>query len=149
MQLNRRHLASISLAVLAAAIDTTDCHAAASETDAVAAALDTYRTGLLTANGKVFDALFSDPIAYGHSTGGVQTRKAVIDEAGNGKSNWKSITFTELTIQLNGTNAMARCVFNGEQEVNGKQNSPRFGLLTVWVKRGGKWKLLARQGYKI
>jgi hypothetical protein len=50
---------------------------------------------------------------------------------------------------LNGTNAMARCVFNGEQAVNGRQNSLRFGLLTVWVKQGGNWKLLARQGYKI
>ena len=44
---------------------------------------------------------------------------------------------------------MSRCVFNGEQTVNGQHNSLRFGLLVVWVKRRGKWKLLARQGYKI
>lgn len=150
MQLNRRHLASIGLGVLAAtAINTTDSDAAASETDAVAAALETYRTGLLTANGKLFNALFSDPIAYGHSTGRVQTRKEVIDEAGNGKSHWTSITFTDLAFQFNGANAVSRCVFNGEQMVNGQHNTLRFGLLVVWVKQGGKWKLLARQGYKI
>lgn len=54
-----------------------------------------------------------------------------------------------MSIQVNGANAMSRCVFNGEQTVNGQHNSLRFGLLVVWVKRRGKWKLLARQGYKI
>jgi hypothetical protein len=40
-------------------------------------------------------------------------------------------------------------VFNGVNEVNGKENTLRFGVLIVWVQQGGKCRLLARQGYKI
>lgn len=156
MQVQRRRLATVGTgAICAVAMSTVllgataSVAAAASETDAVAAALETYRKGMLTADGKLLAALCTDPIAYGHSTGRVQTRKAFLDEAGNGKSVWKSIDFTDVSVQVNGANAMTRCVFGGMNEVNGKENTLKFGLLIVWVKRRGRWQLLARQGYKI
>jgi hypothetical protein len=143
-------LAAIGTGLLvSAAFGATDAVAARSNTDAVAAAVEMYRKGLLTADGKLLNALCADPIAYGHSSGRVQTRKEFIDDAGNGKSHWKSIDFSDATIQLNGTNAMSRFVFNGVNEVDGKTNTLKFGVLIVWVKQRGKWHLLARQGYKI
>jgi hypothetical protein len=50
---------------------------------------------------------------------------------------------------LAGSNAMARFVFNGENVSDGKTNTLKFGVLMVWVMQAGKWRLLARQGYKI
>ena len=150
MPIHRRHLAAAGTGLLCAAAFRAESFAATSTgTAAVATAVEAYRTGLLNADGKLLNALCSDPIAYGHSSGRVQTRKEFIDDAGNGKSIWKTINFTDLSIQLNGVNAMSRFVFNGVNEVNGKENTLRFGVLIVWVRQGGKWRLLARQGYKI
>ncbi|HUN41788.1 MAG TPA: nuclear transport factor 2 family protein [Acetobacteraceae bacterium] len=150
MPIIRRQLAAAGTGLLcAAAFGSTAFAAASGGTDAVAAAVEAYRVGLLNADGKLLNALCTDPIAYGHSTGRVQTRKEFLDEAGNGKSVWKTIGFSDLSILLNGGNAMSRFVFNGVNEVNGKQNTLRFGVLIVWVRQRGKWKLLARQGYKI
>jgi hypothetical protein len=150
MPIIRRQLAAAGTGLLcAAAFGTKTLAAAAGGTEAVAAAVEAYRVGLLNADGKLLNALCSDPIAYGHSSGRVQTRKEFIDEAGNGKSVWKSISFSDLSILLNGSNAMSRFVFNGVNEVDGKQNTLRFGVLIVWVRQRGKWRLLARQGYKI
>ncbi|HEY1932683.1 MAG TPA: nuclear transport factor 2 family protein [Acetobacteraceae bacterium] len=150
MKIERRHLAAIGGGLLcSAAFGVTDAVAATSNTDAVAAAVEMYRKGLLTADGKLLSALCADPIAYGHSTGRVQTRKEFLADAGNGNSHWKSIDFTDVTTQLNGANAMSRFVFNGVNEVDGKTNTLKFGVLIVWVKQRGKWHLLARQGYKI
>jgi len=151
MPIERRHMVAAGTGLLwAVASGSADAVAATSgETIAVAAAVEAYRMGLLNADGKLLNALCTDPIAYGHSTGRVQTRKEFIDQAGNGKSVWKTISFSDLNILLNGSNAMSRFVFNGVNEVDGKQNTLRFGVLIVWVRQRGKWRLLARQGYKI
>lgn len=151
MPLDRRHLTAAGTGLLwTAALGAPEALAAtAGGTAAVAAAVESYRMGLLNADGKLLNALCADPIAYGHSSGRVQTRKEFIDEAGNGKSSWKTIGFSDLSILLNGGNAMSRFVFNGVSDVDGKQNTLRFGVLIVWARQRGKWRLLARQGYKI
>lgn len=151
MPIIRRQLAAAGAGLLFAAASGTKTSAATTPggTEAIAAAVEAYRVGLLNADGKLLNALCSDPIAYGHSSGRVQTRKEFIDEAGNGKSVWKMIGFSDLSILLNGSNAMSRFVFNGVNEVDGKQNTLRFGVLIVWMRQRGKWRLLARQGYKI
>jgi len=150
MPIIRRQLAAAGTGLLCAAAFGTNAFAAApGGTEAVTAAVEAYRVGLLKADGKLLNALCSNPIAYGHSTGRVQTRQEFLDEAGNGKSAWKTIGFSDLSILLNGSNAMSRFVFNGVNEVAGKQNTLRFGVLIVWARQRGKWRLLARQGYKL
>ena len=46
-------------------------------------------------------------------------------------------------------NAIARHTYAAEVEVDGKPSSPKIGVLQVWVKDGGAWKLLARQAFKL
>jgi ketosteroid isomerase-like protein len=36
-----------------------------------------------------------------------------------------------------------------ESETDGKINHTKIGILAVWQKQDGGWKLLARQGYKL
>lgn len=151
MTFSRRHLAVASASLLgSAAFGITSAFAAAPSGDAaVAAAVEAFRKAMLANDRKQLDALCVDQLTYGHSSGRVQTKKEFIDEATSGKTMWKSITLTDQTIQLAGGNAMARFVFNGENVSDGKTNTLKFGVLMVWVKQRGKWRLLARQGYKI
>ncbi len=151
MTFSRRHVAVAGASLLcSAAFGATAAFAAAPGGDAdVAAAVEAFRKAMLANDRKQFEALCVDQLTYGHSSGRVQTKKEFIDEASSGKTTWKSITLTGQSVQLAGSNATARFVFTGDLESDGKTNTLKFGVLMVWVKQQGKWRLLARQGYKI
>jgi hypothetical protein len=42
-----------------------------------------------------------------------------------------------------------RHLFTGENESDGKTNAVKIGVLMVWQKQDGRWKLLERQAYRI
>jgi ketosteroid isomerase-like protein len=67
----------------------------------------------------------------------------------NRKGVVKSIDFPELKITMAGNNAVARHLWVSEGETDGKPVSTKIGILAVWTKQDGGWKLLARQGYKL
>src|SRR5215813_1391014 len=70
---------------------------------------------------------------------GVLTRKAVV----------KSLAFPELKVAVVGNNAIARHIYLAESEQDGKATTTRIGVLQVWQKQDGAWKLLARQGFTL
>ena len=40
-------------------------------------------------------------------------------------------------------------MYTSESETDGKPATTRIGMLLVWQKQDGSWKLLARQGFKL
>jgi hypothetical protein len=48
-----------------------------------------------------------------------------------------------------GDNAIVRHTFTGETERDGKINPVTIGVLMVWHKPDGNWKLLARQAVRL
>ena len=147
MSVDRRHI--LGAALLGSAVLGAGGAVAAPDDEAkVTAALEAFRQAMLNADRKQFEALIANQVTYGHSSGRVQTKKEFIDEATSGKSVWKSITLSDTIVKLAGANAMTRCVFTGESQSEGKTNAVKIGVLMVWVKQNGKWRLLARQGYK-
>lgn len=151
MSFNRRHLAVASAGALCSVAFGVTASPAASSSDeaAVAKAVETYRTGLLTNNKAQLDALCMDQLTYGHSSGRVQTKAEVLADAAGAQTKWKSITFESPSNRVVGDAAYSRFVFVGENESGGKTNSLKFGVVMVWHRVGGHWKLLVRQGYKI
>ena len=47
------------------------------------------------------------------------------------------------------TLAIVRHIWDSVSESDGKSSTAHIGVLQVWAKQDGKWKLLARQAYKI
>ena len=66
-----------------------------------------------------------------------------------GPSVWKFITLSDQTTQIVGNSAIARHILTGENESEGKTNAIKIGVLMVWQKQDGRWKLLARQAFRI
>ena len=62
---------------------------------------------------------------------------------------YRSITLSEPSVVIVGNNAIARHIFSAETESDGKASSARVGVLQVWLKQDGRWKLLARQAYSL
>ena len=48
-----------------------------------------------------------------------------------------------------GDNAIVRHVFSNTTETGGKTASISVGILQVWQKQAGDWKLLARQAFRL
>jgi len=123
--------------------------AAAADEAAVAQSIETLRKGILEADKKKLDQVAAAQISYGHSDGRVQNKAEFIDGVMTRKQVQKSLSFPELKVFVAGNTAVARHIYLGESELDGKQTTTRIGALQVWQKQAGGWKLLARQGFKL
>ncbi len=116
---------------------------------AVSQAVEAFRNAALKADRGQFEALTADQLSYGHSAGRVENKTQFINGATSGQSRWKFITLTDQTIQIVGNTAIVRHTFTGESERDGKTNPVKIGVLMIWDKQDGKWKLLARQAVRL
>lgn len=114
---------------------------------ALAAACETYRNGMLKCDGAALSAIVLDEVAFGHTSGLVQTKQEFLDSVTDGKTTWSSLAFENLRHRIVGNNAVSQFVFVGENRSGGQVNKLRFDTVVVWVAQGGAWKMLVRQGY--
>jgi hypothetical protein len=115
---------------------------------AVAQAVEALRKAILGQEKAQLEALCAEQLSYGHSSGRVETKTQFIEGVMTRKALVKSITLSEHTIAIVGNDAIARHTWASESETDGKPTSTRIGVLQVWQKQGGTWKLLARQGFR-
>jgi ketosteroid isomerase-like protein len=116
---------------------------------AVAQAVEAFRNAMLKADRSQFEALTADQLSYGHSSGRIENKAEFIDAATSGRSTWKFITLTDQTTQIVGNTAIVRHTLTGETERDGKTNPVKIGVLMVWHKPDGQWKLLGRQAVRL
>jgi hypothetical protein len=63
---------------------------------------------------------------------------------------FRRIELSDQTISLVDDEAIVRHLFTGETVNPAGQTTPvRIGVLQVWRKQGGDWRLLARQAYRL
>ena len=149
MHVTRRHLAAGALALAALpTIAPTVAHAESADEAAVRKAIDDLSKAMLAADKAKLEALVADQLSYGHSAGRLETKKEFVDVIAGKKTTYKSITLNEPTVTVVGNNAIARHVFVVETETDGKPSQAKVGVMQVWVKDGGTWKLLARQAFR-
>ena len=151
MNVSRRNFAVASaLACGASSLLFKDSASAqAGDEAAVAQSIETLRQGILQQDKAKLDQVAASQISYGHSDGRVQNKAEFIDGVMTRKQIQKSLTFPELKVFVAGNSAVARHIYLGESELDGKQTNTRIGALQVWQKQDGGWKLLARQGFRL
>jgi ketosteroid isomerase-like protein len=116
---------------------------------AVTQALESLRKAAIAKDRTQFEALLSDNVSYGHSVGRIENKAEFIKAALASKAVMKSLTFTEQKTQVTGNNAIVRFMYNSESELDGKTSTTKIGVLTVWQKEQGAWKLYARQAFRL
>ena len=141
----------LSTVIMAIALLTNVQPVAAQSSDeaAVAQAVEAFRKAALAKDRNQFETLCADQMSYGHSSGRIETKTQFIDDATGPRSVWKFIDLSNQNIQIVGNNAIVRHMFTGENVSEGKTSAIKIGILMVWQKQDGRWKLLARQAYKI
>ncbi len=121
----------------------------AADEAAVKANVEALRKALLAADKGQLEQLAADQLSYGHSSGKIQTKAEFVDGVMTRKAVVKSLDFPDLTVAVAGDAAISRHLYVSESETDGKPNNIKIGVLAVWQKQGGGWKLLARQAYKL
>jgi ketosteroid isomerase-like protein len=142
-------LSSFAL-VLSLLINTPALAAQSADEAAVTQAVEAFRKAVLAKDKGQFEALLADQLIYGHSDGRTETKAEYIADATSKRALWKSIDLTNQTVKVTGDTAIVRHIYTGESErEGGKIQATKIGVVTVWQKQGGQWKLLARQAYRI
>lgn len=150
MRVTRRHLAVAGAFLLTTSSLLSSRRSVAESADetAVNQAIEALRQAMLAADKAKLEALVADQLSYGHSGGVIETKAQFVDVIASKKTTYKSITLSDATVTVAGTNAIARHVFAAETEANGKPGTAKVGVLQVWQKQGTTWKLLARQAFR-
>jgi ketosteroid isomerase-like protein len=151
MTMTRRHLAVAGALALgtSALLASRASLAESADEAAVNAAVEALRKAMLAADKAKLEELVADQLSYGHSGGVVETKAQFIDVVAGKKTVYKTITLSAPSVTVAGSNAIARHVFEAEYESNGKPGTAKIGVMQVWTKQGGSWKLLARQAFRL
>ncbi|ULQ50733.1 nuclear transport factor 2 family protein [Flavihumibacter fluvii] len=119
------------------------------EESAVMAATSALNKAMVDGDKTSLESLTATELSYGHSSGKVDNQSQFITALVSGSVDFTSIDITNQTIQVSGKNAIVRNMFSGKLTSDGKPVELKIGILMVWKKYKGNWKLLARQGYKL
>src|SRR6185436_16045 len=116
---------------------------------AVNAAVAALTTAMLQADGAALGRLVADQLSYGHSSGMLESKAQFIDVIASKKTIYKSISLSEPSTVVAGDNAIVRHIFTNTTETGGKTGTISVGILQVWQRQDGGWKLLARQAFRL
>jgi len=111
-------------------------------------ALKEFHQALVNKNTASINQQTDKALSYGHSNGWVQSKTDVIKDLETGKIVYNSFKEDSLTITIDESIANARFVADINATMNGNTMNNHLKVLEVWVKKGKRWILFARQGVK-
>ncbi len=139
----------VSLILVLIATISVSVQAQTKEEKQVAAAVETLKKAMIDGNKTALENISSDALTYGHSSGKLQDKAAFVDAIASGQSDFVTISLTDQTITVKDQTAIVRHKLSAETNDGGKPGTVNIGVMLVWVKEKGEWKLLGRQAYKL
>jgi len=130
-------------------VSVTIVTAQSAEETKVADAVTALNKAMIDVDKNVLETLTAEDLSYGHSGGKVENKTQFLDAVVSGTVDYISIDITDQKITVAGKNAIVRNMYAAKLTNEGKPVEIKIGTLMVWQKIKGKWKLLARQGYKL
>ena len=104
-----------------------------------------------TKDSLTLEDLFAKTATYGHSHGKLQTRREAIDGACHNQSSYSDTSVSNISVLFaNNQTAIVRHLFKAiEHTKDGRDVVLNFGMMLVWVKENGKWRLFGRQAVSL
>ncbi len=115
----------------------------------VAKAVNKLAALMVDPNKAALEALVSDQISYGHSSGKLEGKASFIESLISGSSDFVKINLTDQSIQLFGKTAIVRNKLFATTNDGGKPGEVKLALILVWQKHQKAWQLIARQAVKL
>jgi len=150
MHATRRFAALLAAGTAVAAGLASPAAAQSGEEAAVARAVDALSKAMVAVDRAQLEALTAPQLSYGHSAGRIENQREFVDYLLSRASAFRFINTPDQTISVAGNDAIVRHILMGETvDREGKVTPVRVGVMQVWQKQGGDWKLLARQAYRL
>lgn len=115
----------------------------------LAAIVETFKAALVSGDRIQLENIASEKLSYGHSSGKIEDKAAFVEALASGKSDFIKINLSDQTISITGNTALVRHKLLAETNDNGKTDTKSLGVLLVFQKEKGTWKLLVRQAFKL
>ncbi|MDR7132132.1 hypothetical protein J2X69_004499 [Algoriphagus sp. 4150] len=115
----------------------------------VASQVEKLRLALIDPSVGTLSELSSTDLSYGHSSGKLENQAQFIEALVSGASDFVTVDFEDQTIHVAKNVAIVRHNLKADVLDGGQANSIKIGVMLVWQKEKGKWKLIARQAYKL
>ena len=151
MELSRRDLALAG--ALAVAFGATSlvgpALAESGDEEAVKKAVADMRTAYLKQDKAALESMTAPQLTYSHSDGRIEDKAKFIEGVMNRKATVKSLEYPDLTVAVAGDTAIVRHLWVSESELEGKTTNTKIGVMQVYKKQDGGWKLLARSSYRL
>jgi hypothetical protein len=87
-------------------------------------------------------------LSYGHSNGWVETKTELIGNLEKGYMRYIRYEEDSFRVAVNGNLAHVRFLADIEAALDGQKGQFRLRVLEVWVKKGNRWLLFARQAIR-
>lgn len=117
-------------------------------TSQVATQVELLRKAMIDADAPMLKKLSSDDLSYGHSGGHIQNQAEFIQKIVSGESDFVTMNFNDQTIQIVKDIAIVRHMLVAKTNDRGVPGEVTIGVMLIWKKQNGTWKLLARQAFK-
>ena len=111
--------------------------------------LDQLTGAYLRADTDVINLIYADDCIIANSTGTVVTKPDLIKVLKSGAVKYEAYERDDLSLRLYGTTAVISAAITTKTVSQGREFTGRSRVITVWVKRGGKWRFIAGQGTPI
>ncbi len=118
------------------------------DAELLAKKVEQLRIAMINGDEKALRQLSSPQLSYGHSSGNIEDQATFIEKIASGKSDFVTMELADQTISFSGDVALVRHNLNADIKDGGVPNKIHLGVLLVWQKQAGEWKLLARQAFK-
>jgi Domain of unknown function (DUF4440) len=120
----------------------------ATDETTVAKAVTDLTKVLIDPDAKTLDKLTAEKLSYGHSGGIIEDKAAFMEKIISGRSDFVNINLENQSISISADVAIVRHDLKADIVDGGKPASIHLGVLLIWQKQSGEWKLLARQAIK-
>src|SRR5438105_441574 len=150
MNLSRRDLAAAAGVFALGAVAFAGPVLANTEDEAaVKKAVEELKAAWLKQDKAKLEAMTLPQLSYSHSDARLEDKAKFIEGVMGRKATVKSLEFPDTTVQVVGNTAIVRHLWVSQTELEGKVTDTKIGVMQVWQKQDGGWKLLARASYRL
>ena len=111
--------------------------------------LEEFRKVLIEPTEEELLELTAKDLDYWHSSGNYEDQETFIATLLSGKSDFVTLSFSDQKIKLHDQTAIVHHILEAKTNDSGKPGKVKIGNLLVWQWQKDRWKLIARQAYKL
>lgn len=97
----------------------------------------------------VLDRVLANDLVYNHSSGASDTKASFVESIRSGKTVYRAIDIEEQNARIYGNTAVINGVCLLKATSNGNEINNHLRYLSVYVKKGGQWQMVAWQSLRL